>query len=166
MSKVRGAISVRRLLQRAPDAVRAEIASTLTQAAPVLEGAMVARAPRGKTGRLIAGLGWKFYPKTLRLVVGFIGVRLNRKLFYARIVEGGRRAQVVTVQRRKVGRSGLRHRRKKFEDIASTYQLRVKAREPHHFVYTPETNLRSFLATRLNGIWDRALRRIAETGDE
>lgn len=174
-SRIKGIISTRRLLKRVPDAIRDELASTIRAAGPELQNAIVARTPRGKTGRLVAGVSWKFYAATLRLVVGFVGRPTNRKLFYGRILEFGRRAQTVTVHRlskkhRKqwVGRIGAGTARgsAKPTDLGSTYRLRVKALQPRRFVYSPTTNLRVVMNRRLNGIWDRALKRVSGAGDE
>lgn len=175
MSRVKGIISTRRLLKRIPDAIRDELATTIRGAGPELQNAIVARAPRGATGRLIAGISWKFYAATLRLSVGFVGKRTNQKLFYARILEFGRRAQTVTVHRlnkkhRKewVGRIGAGTARGSVKpaDLGTTYSLRVKALKPRRFVYSPTTNLRNVMNQRLNGIWDRALKRVSSVGDE
>ena len=168
-SRVRGAISTRRLLKRAPDAMRAELASVMIAAGPEIAGAMRGRAPRGKTGNLVAGVAWKFYPSTLRLVVGFIGKKLNRQLFYARILELGRRAQTVTVTRgRSGGGKGRRYRTKdgRVRTVGDFYQMRVTALTPRRFVYQPATDLRRALSKRLNGIWDRVLQKLSGGGDD
>jgi hypothetical protein len=167
-SRVQGIISTRRLLKRMPDAVRAQLADAMTQAGPELASSMIARAPRGPTGNLVAGIAWKFYPTSLRLVVGFIGKRLNRKLFYARILEGGRRAQVVTVTRNRTtggfGKMYRRHGRTRM--VGTPYEIKVRALPARRFVYGPLTDLRKVMARRLSGIWDRALASVAGGGNE
>jgi hypothetical protein len=148
--------------------MRTELANAMRAAGPELAGAMDAKAPR-KTGKLIAGINWRFYPSQLKLRVGLLGKRLNQRLFYARILQVGRKAQTVTVTRRRKGigkRLDPKTGRKRFEDIVATYQLRVKPRDRQDIIYGPTTNLRRVLGQRLNGIWDRVLRRVSGGGDE
>lgn len=167
-SKIKGIISTRRLLRRVPDEMRNQLGDAMRSAGPELANAMQARVPRA-TGRLAAGIMWRFSPSQLTLRVGFIGKLVNRKLFYNRIIEWGRKGQTVTVRRRKAGvgkRLDSRTRRKRFDDIVAVYQLRVKPRAPHHFVYGPATDLRVVLGRKLNGIWDRVLQRVSGGGDE
>ena len=62
-------------------------------------------------------------PNTLKLKVGLIGKVLNKRLFYGRIIEFGRKASVKTVKRAN----------------SKSYQLPIKAIAARHFVYTQES---------------------------
>lgn len=165
MSRVKGIISTRRLLRRVPDAVKQELAQVMTSAGPELTNLMRGRAPHGATGRLAEGLNWKFYASSLKLVVGFIGKRVNERLFYARILEFGRKAQTVSVSRRRRGAQKLT-RNKRAEDIVAVYRLKVRPLQPRRFVYSKTGNVRAVMRRRLNGIWDRVLTKLAGGGDE
>lgn len=152
-SAIRGSKSFRRLLKGMPDAVRAEMADVLTktgpQAAAIVEQ-RIAGTTKRRTGRLLAGVKWKVYPRTLRMQTGFLATKAGRaKLFYARILDLGRKRQTVTIRRGpRAGKS-----------------MTVSAIRAKRFVTGGIGDLRRIVNTRLNGIWDRALRRVA-TGDE
>jgi hypothetical protein len=125
------------------------------------------------TGALRAGLSVLLMLEQLRIRVGLIGLRngSTRKrsfgdLFYGRIVEFGRKAQTVLVQRRRrvaadIGGGEQRRilrtsrRRKIAADIVVTYPMKVKARAPHPFVFVPDAQK---LATqRLASFWSNTL---------
>lgn len=153
-SAIRGSKSFRRLLRGLPDAMRAEMADVLTKTGPpaasIVERRIEATTKR-RTGALSAGVKWKVYPRTLRLQVGFLGTKAGRaKLFYARILDLGRKAQTVTVKRKKG---------------AAPYQMRVRAITPKRFVTGGIDGVRQTVGVRLRGIWDRGIRRVA-AGDE
>jgi hypothetical protein len=153
-SKLKGSKSFRRILRGLPEATRAEMADVLTKTGPaaaaIVEGRVDATTKRG-TGRLRAGVKWKVYPRTLRLQVGYLGTKAGRaKLFYARILDLGRKAQTVNVTRRA---------------NAAPYQMKVRAIAPKRFVTGGMGALRQVVSVRLRGVFDRALRRIGG-GDE
>ena len=106
------------------------------------------------TGALLGGLGIQLMLDRLRVRVGLNNLTGGRSaLFYGRIVEFGRSAQTVLVQRRRPGTSGLRNRRKRLEDIAATYSLRVKARAPQPFVLLDDAVLDEIATERLVDFW-------------
>lgn len=165
-NRFRGDIPIRRLFRRLPDEMKLELGQVFQRAGPMLARLMQASAPVGKTGHLIAGITWKFYASALRLRVGFLGVRTNRKLFYARILEFGRKSETVTVHRRRHGGAvNARIRKAKFDQAVSTYRLRVRGRAPQHFVYGPGTDLKRTMGRVLNGVWDRVLGRVSGGGN-
>ena len=153
-SAIRGSKSFRRLLRGLPDAMRAERANVLTKTGPSAAAIVqqrVGATTKRRTGALAAGVKWKVFPRTLRLQVGYLGTKAGRaKLFYARILDLGRKAQTVTVKRKKG---------------AAPYQMRVSGISPKRFVTGGIGGLRQTVSVRLRGVWDRALRRIA-AGDE
>jgi hypothetical protein len=63
---------------------------------------MIGRAAR-RTGALVAGLAFKVFPKTLRLQVGLLTKAVNRRLFYGRILDLGRKGQAGVAKRRSSG---------------------------------------------------------------
>ena len=126
------------------------MADVLTKSGPSAAGVVSRRVEattRRRSGRLLAGVKWKVFPRTLRLQVGYLGTKAGRaKLFYARILVLGRAAQVVTVTRRK---------------NAAPYRMRVRRIAAKRFVTGGMGDLRRVVNLRLNGVWDRVLRRIA-----
>lgn len=154
MSGVRGGAKIRRLMRRMPEAVQTEIVGSLDRWGGELATAIRARTPRGKTGRLLAGIKHKVFPKSLRMQVGLLVTKKERQdLFYGRILDLGRKAQQVRVRRRtKSGR-------------ISSFVMNVGAIRAKHFVTGPLSNLRAGLNRHIKGIWDRALRKVSEGGE-
>jgi len=127
------------------------------------------------TGALKAGLSVWLMLDQLRVRVGLIGSRNRRSrrrsfgdLFYGRIIEFGRKAQKVVVQRRRRvaadlggGKSAqiLRtsRRRKLAADITATYTMNVKALPARPFIFVP--NADEIAAQRLADFWSNTLAR-------
>lgn len=165
---IRGIGRFRRLLKRLPDAVRGEIVVEMNVTGREIAQAVEAKAP-SLTGALRRGLSYKVLPQSLRLQVGLLGTPRGRaKLFYGRIQDLGRKAQVVLVQRhRRVGGTLRTSRgRKRAEDIATTYRMRVRGMAPKRFVTGSYPDLRRVLRANLNGIFGRALSKLSGVGDE
>lgn len=162
MSKLKEARSTRSLLRRLPEASQTEIIGAFERGGPRLRAAMQAKAKR-KTGTLAAGVKFRIYPKTLRMQVGLLGTKRGRaKLFYGFVLDKGRKAQVVTVQRRRIGVGKVLSRgRKRAQDIVSTYRLRVKALAADRFVTGRYPDLRRVMGDEVRTLFDRALRRVA-----
>lgn len=87
----RGIGRTRKLLRAFPEAQRTAIVEELETLGRAVAGYSRATAPV-RTGRLLRALSYKVFPKTLRMEFGIRGRRLNRSLFYARILEFGRSA--------------------------------------------------------------------------
>jgi hypothetical protein len=85
----KGVSRTRKLLRRFPEAQRAEIVTELESLGRAVTAYSRNSAPV-RTGRLVRALSYKVFPKTLRVEIGLRGRALNRKLFYARILEYGR----------------------------------------------------------------------------
>ncbi len=141
--RVRGDRSFRKLLRKLPDSAKEEMAVALDKAGDRLLSAMRSEVPR-RTGALAGGLSKKLLRASLRLRVGFIGKPINRRLFYGRIIEFGRKAQTVRAKR-----SG------------TTYTMRIRARAGRPFVQSRRTDLRTSLNAELKGTWTRILQRAA-----
>jgi hypothetical protein len=155
--RVTGDRAFRRLLKRLPESAREEMADVLRGAGVELLAAMKADAPR-RTGFLERHLTMKLLPRSLRLVVGFIGKRANQAVFYRWILETGRKAQTVRVYRRKKSQKvdGVGHRGRTF------YMMRVSAMPARRYVYGRRSRLRGVINGRLRNAWDNILRRAGE----
>jgi hypothetical protein len=148
-SGVKGRSEIRRMMRALPDELKDEILGTLQRGGADLLAAQRASARR-KTGAMAAGLSMKLLRGSATLKVGFIGKAVNRKLFYAKIIGGGRKAQTVNVTRRKGTRP---------------YSLRVKARAPEPVIDPPAAKaVRRRFVEQLNGTWERVLRKVASGG--
>jgi len=154
---IRGLIRTRRLLKQLPDAVRGEVIVELNVTGRQIAAVMAARTPR-KSGRLVAGESYKVFPRTLRLQVGLLQTRRGADpLFYGRIQDLGRKAQVVLVQRR-LRRAGSK--------LTKRYRMKVRGSEGKRFVTGRFPELRRTLNQNLRGIFGRALASVAGGGDE
>jgi hypothetical protein len=151
-SRFRGAPRLRRLMQRMPAAVQAEIVEELGRGGGELEAEMERRAPF-RTGSLRGGISHKVFAKTMKLRVGLLGTKRGRaKLFYGYIQDVGRKAQTVRVTRRmKAG--------------GAPYLMRVKAMAPKKFVTGSFRDIRMKLSGNLKQIWARALARVGGGGE-
>jgi len=167
----------RKFLRRMPDTVRAELLAELHSTGRRMLQAVRSRTPR-KFGALREGISSKVLPTSLRLQIGLLGTPKGRaKLFYGRIQDLGRKAQVVTVQRRKRVRDGIgggktamtlrtnKAGRKMTEDIVATYTMKVPAMPAKRFVTGRLPDLRGELRDNLKGLFTRSLNRIGG-GDE
>lgn len=174
---IKGIARFRRLLRRMPDTTRAELLAELDTTGRRILQAIIARAPR-LSGKLRGGLSSKVLPTSLRLQIGLLGTPAGRaKLFYGRIQDLGRKAQVVTVQRRRRVTAAIgggktanilrtnRSGRKETADIVATYTMRVPAMEGKRFVTGRYPDLRTELRANLKGIFTRSLRKVGG-GDE
>ena len=134
---MRGDRAFKRLIDRLPDVVRQEIVGELKVTGTQVLAQQRARAPF-KTGAVKGSLTAKVLPRSLKLKVGLLGKPVNRKLWYARIIEHGRKAQTVTAKRANT----------------RSYQMRVSATKPRPFIYAFK---RDQLYAPFRNIWDRAL---------
>jgi len=153
-SRIRGVARQRRFIRSMPGSVSAEIIAAFNRWGPELAGAMRARAP-SRSGRLQGGIRHKVFPRTLRLQVGLLVPKRERNaLFYAIILDLGRKARTVQARRRR--QSGG----------VTTYAMNVAPISAMRFITGPMRNLRSGLNRHIHGIWDRALRRSSAGGSE
>jgi hypothetical protein len=158
-SRLQGIISVRKLLKRLPDAVRQELIVQHHLTGREVLALQNAKVPR-KTGALQRGLSMKVLPATGTLRVGLIGKPTNRRLFYGRIVQFGRKAQVVIATRKYAALAGHKAFGRNYKNAAlkagikGTYRLRVPAMAGRNFIY-PMT--REQIAAPYANIWVRAL---------
>jgi hypothetical protein len=175
-NQVDGLAETYSMLGRLPEAAREQVGVEMA-----LIGYEVLRAQKRDvdkhTGALAAGLSLQLELDELRVRVGLIGMKARSKsalraarksgrapgesfgdLYYGRFVEFGRKAQTVLVERRKRVDGKLRlgpGRRKRAEDIAKTYSLRIKARAPRPFVHVDRPEIRA--EQRLANFWTEVL---------
>lgn len=175
-TRLRGRGRMRKLLRRLPSAIRGELVVELRVTGRQIRQAVQAKTPR-RTGALREGISERVLPTSLRLQVGLLCTPKGRsKLFYGRIQDLGRKAQVVLVQRRrrvKASFGGPDHTilrvsrgRKIASDIVATYPMKVRAMPAKHFVTGRYAELRRTLNDNLRGIWSRAMGTLAGGGDE
>lgn len=145
----KGARSMQRLFRNLPDAMHRELEDVLDQGGTEVQRAIIARTPR-QHGTLAAGIQKRLLRKTLRLRVGLIGTKRERKkLFYGRILDLGRKAQTVTARRRR----------------NAPYTMRVRAIAPKRFVTGRYADVRNSIGRRLRNVWDRVLSRVGRGDD-
>ena len=150
--RLRGVGRVKRLFKRLPDDVGQEIVVELSVTGRQMLAAVRARlasTTKPRTGALDRGLSQKVFPRSLRLQVGLIGTpRERNRVFYGRILDLGRKAQVVRAQRHDPrSRKVLR------------YLVKVSAIAPKRFVTGRYPDLRATLRENVRGIFRRALQR-------
>ena len=150
-----GLDAAERMFDAMPDAVREQLGVEVAIIARDVLALQQVRAPKD-TGTLEGSLGVLLLLDQLRARVGLIG---KRNTFYGRIIEFGRSAQTVLVQRRRRVGGALRlsARRKRLEDVVATYKLRVKARAPQPFVLVPEPDLDAVADRRLADFWSQVI---------
>jgi hypothetical protein len=141
-----------------PDGAKAQVLAALEGTGKQLAALMRARAPvlthpvRGRVeGALRAAIGYKMFPKTLRMTVGIEGSKTVRgKLFYANILQWGRKAQTVTIKR----------------GVRQGAAMHVSPIGPMYFIITrDDREVRNALTRNLQEFWPKALARVAEGGD-
>lgn len=161
--RVRG--NFKSLLKRLPDSVAEEFRQQLDRTGKTMLQRARSRVPV-RTGALKAGLSYKVLPKTLKLKVGLVGKPVNRRLWYGRIVEFGRKAQTVVVNRsgRATSFSGHKWKRRALAaGVKGFYQLRVRAMQPRKFVYSVT---REQLYRPFQKIWGKALHRAGQGAND
>lgn len=149
--RVIGASKVRRMMRRLPDSMQEELVRELNVAGIEMLSVMQGRAP-ARTGALKSGLRFKVFPRTMRLQVGILGKRERSRLFYAHILEFGRKAQEVRARRRT--KSGA----------VSSYMMNVRRIAPKRFVFGGMGQLRERLQRNLKAIYQQALSKVAAGG--
>lgn len=165
--KPKGIARFRRLLRRLPGVVRGEIVAELYVTGRQMVQAVLAKTPN-RRGALRSGIKSKVLPTSLRLQIGLIGSKAERAgLFYGRIQDLGRRAQIVSVRRYRRGARSLDVDRFKLgrgggksAKLTTTYQMRVRGMAPKRFITGRYPDLRQTLNQNLRGIFARSLTKI------
>lgn len=143
----------RRLLKRLPETVQAEVLKVYAEIGPAIEAVGKSQAPV-RTGRLRSALRFRILPRSLRFEFGLIGRKINRQLFYARILEQGRKAQT----------SKPFQRRMKNGKLTRRYTMQIKAIpfNRYDFVYgRVRAYAKQIIAPKLKTLFTKALRNAA-----
>lgn len=153
---LKGAGRIRKMLRRLPDDVAIEINAVLASAGQ--QGLVYARSQTpAKTGALRNALAVKLYPKTMRMRLGLIGKRQQRNFFYGHILDKGRKARAVRVQRRTPSGAII------------NYIMRVSPISPARYdiVYgRAEQFIKGLVNKPLRDVYTKALRRAAGVSDD
>ena len=141
-----GLKTARRIMKNLPDEIEAEVVRMYQRKAPVVLAKARSETPV-RTGALRNALSFKVYPRTKRMVVGLLTKALNRKFFYGRILEDGRRAfaQKGKYKDRHIG-------------VIPASKYDIVGPRMRDFA-------RRFVGGELKRIYTRALRRIVAGGD-
>jgi hypothetical protein len=156
--RVQGLADAYALFDAIPQQAQEELDKVLTDIGEMAYSEERADVPE-RTGALAAGLRIQELLNRLRVRIGLIGLAGGRaKLFYGRIINFGRRAQVVIVSRRKVGiAKRLTAGRKRASDIAATYALHVTALPAREFITADRPDFNAAVAARLADFWSNVL---------
>lgn len=147
--RVRGDRSFRRILKRMPDVIRSEMLEMLDKTGDAVLAQQQRDVPV-RTGALRSGLSKRLYKGLVRVRVGLIGQAVNRRLFYARWIEGGRKAKTMIVKRKAP----------KVENLAGIYRKRIGAMAKRPFIRSDRTNrIRDTLAGQIQGYWQRVIQK-------
>jgi hypothetical protein len=164
-SRVQGLAEAYSLLDAVPEAAREELAVELAIIAREDILPEQRRLVAKDTGHLESGLGIQLDLERLRVRVGLFGIGSTRRgshddgRYYGRFVNFGRKAQTVRVERRRRVKGRLRasRGRKRAEDIAARYKLRVKAAAARPFIQVPGAEASAL--KRLETFWAAVLAR-------
>ena len=154
-----GMDAIWRLMSDMPDAVREEMGDELKDIgsqALALQLALV----RVRTGALAKALDFTVNLQALRLRAGMTNLKGNRKLWYAILQEYGVAAgsKKVFRRRRVNGKLRLSRRRKRLQDIVTSYDLAWRSRPGQPFVHI-EDRVDTIADQQLGDFWDRVLAR-------
>jgi hypothetical protein len=149
--RLRGLVHVRRLLQRLPDSVSAEMAKVMEEVRPAAVAIAKAGAPV-RRGKLRAAIDGQVYVKSLRFRVGLLTKKIARENFYGHILEVGRKAQSIPNIRRSKPSGGF-----------TTYAKAMEVKAIHPTKYDmvggyAKDRIRALFRSPLNKLFDRALR--------
>lgn len=153
--RIRDRQRVRRLLTNMGPEVEKQVVSAYQRHAPSILAYSRGETP-SRSGRLRAALAFKIFPKTLRLRVGLLTKAVQKKFFYARILEYGRRAQSVRVNRRRPVSGGTTQYIMRVKGIAPSRNDFVRGRA---WQFVNRT-----LGNELRGILSKTLKRLAAGG--
>jgi len=164
--RVRGDRAFKRLIKRLPQTVSREMEQQLQVAGERILAEQKAKAKK-RTGKLAGALAMKLLPKTLRLKVGLLTKALNRRFFYGRIIEFGRKAQTVMAARKgtleRVRSMGGRSNNYKSLALRTgtkgAYLMKIRGMAPSPFIYPVN---REAIYAPFKDIWERAINKAAQ----
>jgi hypothetical protein len=142
----RDRIRIRRILSNIGPETEKEIVSAYQRHAPAILAYARSETP-SRSGKLRAALAFKVFPKTLRLRVGLLTKAVQRRVWYARILEYGRKSQVVKARRRKPVSGGVAVYLMKIRAIPAGRYDFVRGRTQQFMERTLGENLRKVLGS-------------------
>lgn len=149
--RIKGDRAFKRLIARLPDAVREEVVTMLEDAGK--EIVAMQRADATVSSRARAAISMRVLRGALQLKTGIIGRPLNRRLWWTRVIEKGRKAVTVTARYRRVPGSTRK----------LGYPVRVRALAPRPFIYSARAEaVRRSMGGRLGQLWAKALARASQ----
>lgn len=160
--RVKGDRAFKRIIKRLPQAVAKEMETQLEAAGRQILAEQQARVPT-RTGKLRGALAMRLLPKTLKLKVGLLTKAINKRFFYGRIVEFGRKAQTVIATRNGALSPAVRAaggRANNYKPLAlklkakGAYLMKIRGMAPRPFIYSVD---RDRIYEPFRKIWDRAL---------
>jgi len=159
-SRIEGLTEMQNALKSLPEAAQRAFVKPLEDTGKDLATAMQAKVPVRK-GKLRAGIKFKVFARTLRLIVGLLDVKAGQDdLFYGRIQDLGRKAQTVTVNRTRGGFAKKLARGKgklmSTGNVQDIYVMRVRAMAGKRFVTGSYPALRTGLRDKLSAAYDEA----------
>lgn len=150
-SGIDGIAAAQRFIKALPDAAQDEIYVVLDEGSMDIQRLMAGRAPY-RRGALRAGIRRKLSRSNLTAAIGLVGSKQERRrLFYGRILDLGRRAQIAKAVRRTPS-GGL-----------SRYFVRVRVIPAKRFVTGTWDVARNVIATKVGAIWGRIVSRASRT---
>lgn len=164
--RVKGDRAFKKLIKRLPQTVAKEMEIQLEAAGRDILAEQQAKVPTD-TGKLRQALAMKLLPKTLRLRVGLLTKAVNKRFFYGRIVEFGRKAQTVIATRNGALSPAVRAaggRSNNYKALAlkmkskGAYLMKIRGMAPRPFIYSID---RERIYEPFRKVWDRALAKAA-----
>lgn len=146
--RIRGDRAFKKLLVRMPEAIRQEVVELLEETGTEIAAMQRADAT---SSRARAAISARVLRGALQLKVGLVGRPLNRRLWWTRIIEKGRKGSTEAAVRRT--RSGR----------ISRYNIRVPVMAARPFIWSARViNARTTMSGKLERFWARALTKASQ----
>lgn len=146
--RVRGDRAFRRILRKLDPAVREEIVLMYDEGGDQILA--MQRADATVSGRVRSALSKRILRGGLQLKVGLVGRPVNRRLWWSRVIEKGRKASIEDATR--ITRGKL-----------TRYRIRVPALAAMPAIYSPRVLVaRQTLGGRTAHLWEKALARASQ----
>jgi hypothetical protein len=151
----RDRIRIRRILSNIGPEAEREVLSAYDRHGPAILAYARSEVP-SRSGKLRAALAFKIFPKTLRFRIGLLTKAVQRRVWYARILEYGRKSQVAKVKRRRPVSGGV-----------AVYLMKIRAIPAGRYDFVrgrTDDFMQRTLGEDLRKVLGRALKRISAGG--
>lgn len=168
--RLRGDRSFKKLIRKMPAAIRDEMVTMMEEAGR--EILAMQQADAVVSTRVRKALAMRVLRGQMQLKVGLLGRPINKRLWWARIIEKGRKAQTVIAVRgaahlKAGGRRVGRRQRALDQGIAGVYRMRVSALPPRPAIYSQRVlAARETLGGRTVTFWEKVLARASEGAND